>query len=150
MRPHQPRHRALRLEDLLHVAPIGHRTLKPARISLSAGAACMSEKPITRSSYGATIRSILPSKKRADARLVLPRARQAHGAAADVDDALFLPQQVQPLGGFFVESDGALGVGRSFVLPGLRAGQCVGVRSAGLAHLQGACTGGFKSRLPGM
>ena len=42
------------------------------------------------------------------------------------------------------------GWGRSFVLPGLRAGQCVGVRSAGLAHVQGACTGGFKSRLPGM
>jgi hypothetical protein len=39
------------------------------------------------------------------------RARQAHGAAADVDDALLLPQQVQPLGGFFGKADGALGVG---------------------------------------
>jgi hypothetical protein len=51
------------------------QTLSPARISLSASAACMSEKPITRSGCSATMRSILPSRK-AETRGFSCRARR--------------------------------------------------------------------------
>ena len=65
-------------------------TFRPARISLSASAACMSEKPITRSGRSSTMRSILAVEKGRDARLLLARAPGAHGVAGDADDARLL------------------------------------------------------------
>src|SRR6058998_3351264 len=53
----------------------GLNTFRPARISLSASAACMSEKPMTRSGCSATILSILPSRN-ADTRGFSSRARR--------------------------------------------------------------------------
>ena len=47
-------------------------------------------------------------EERADARLLLARARRTHRVAADADDAVLFTEQIQPLGRFFGQTDDAL------------------------------------------
>ena len=108
---HQARHQAQGLEDLGHAALVGHQYVQAradqfvGQRGLHVGKADHQVRLQRRDAVDLAV------QERADARLLLPRARRAHGVAADAHDALLLPQQVQPLGGLFGEADDALGVG---------------------------------------
>ncbi|MCY1542864.1 hypothetical protein D9M68_786360 [compost metagenome] len=105
---HHGRHLVQHGKDLVHAALVEHRHLHPGAdqqgrdVGLQIGKA---EHAVRLQRQDLVD---LRAEKSADLGLLFPRPARAHRIARDADDAALLPEQVEPLGGFFGQADDAL------------------------------------------